>query len=425
MSVYLTPEDKARVEIDGALNRAGWNVQNYKDANLGASLGVVLRFVPLKNRKEADYVLFLNRKPVGVIEAKAEGTTLSGVAEQSETYLGKLADSGWSSEDDLRFHYESTGTETFFRDRKDPDSRSRRVFSFHRPETLQEWLCESDTLRGRLRSLPVLVETDLWNCQKIAIKNLEKSFSEARPKALIQMSMGSGKTYTAITFIYRLIKFGGARRVLFLVDRRTLGIKTKREFQSFATPDDGRKFTEIYNVQHLTSNVIDPVCRVTIATIQRVYAMLKGEEIDPELEDQSAFDGLPLPASPKEVVYNGNIPIEAYDFIVVDECHRSIYNLWRQVLEYFDSFLVGLTATPTKYTIGYFDQNLVMEYPHDRAVADGVNVGYDTYIINTRITSQGATVDAGEYVDKRHRVTRSVRWEQLDDDLTYQPTQLD
>ena len=123
--------------------------------------------------------------------------------------------------------------------------------------------------------------------------------------------------------------------------------------------------------------------------------------------------------------YNPAIPIETFDIIVTDECHRSIYNLWRQVLEYFDAYLIGLTATPTKQTFGFFNQNLVMEYGHEQAVADGVNVDYDVYRIRTEITEGGAKVEAGYYVDKRDRATRAVRWEQLDEELDYDANQLD
>ena len=250
--------------------------------------------------------------------------------------------------------------------------------------------------------------------------------AQAQPRALIQMATGSGKTYAAVTFIYRLIKFANARRVLFLVDRNNLGRQTKGEFVQYVTPDDGRKFTELYNVQHLTSNTLDPVSRVCITTIQRLYSMLKGDtEFDPELEEESLFEISPPNHQTREVSYNPEIPIETFDFIISDECHRSIYNLWRQVLEYFDAFLIGLTATPSKQTLGFFKQNLVMEYSHERAVADGVNVGYEVYRIETEITRKGSTVKAGYYVDKRDRLTRKVRWEQLDEDLAYSPRQLD
>ena len=273
--------------------------------------------------------------------------------------------------------------------------------------------------------MPPLNASGLWPVQERAIENLEESLAAGRPRALVQMATGSGKTFMACNQVYRLVKHAGARRVLFLVDRSNLGRQTIREFQGFTTPDEGRKFTELYNVQLLQSERIDPVSRVCIATIQRVYSILKGEELAPELEELSGFDTAALRREPAPVEYNPDVPIETFDVIITDECHRSIYNLWRQVLEYFDGFIIGLTATPSKQTFGFFQQNLVMEYTHEQAVADSVNVDFDTYRIRTAITEQGSTVDAGYYVDRRDRLTRKVRWEQLEDDLTYAPNQLD
>ena len=419
----MDPEEEARQNIDKLLEEAGWKIQNLKDLNLGASLGIAVREFPLKSGF-ADYLLFLDRKAIGVIEAKHTGITLSGVAEQSKKYLSELPANLPHIQKSLPFAYESTGVETFFRDIRDPDPRSRQVFAFHKPETFRDWLSEKDTLRGRLRKMPQLIKEGLRPCQVGAIQNLEKSLAEGRPRALIQMASGSGKTFTAVTFSYRLIKYAKAKRILFLVDRNNLGRQTKKEFQQFMTPDDGRKFTELYNVQHLTSNSIDPVAKVCITTIQRLYSMLKGEEIDESLEEPSMFD-IDVDGKPKEVPYNPNIPLESFDIIVTDECHRSIYNLWRQVLEYFDGFIIGLTATPSKQTLGFFHNNLVTEYGHERAVADGVNVGYEVYRIKTKITQKGSKVNAGFYVDKRDKMTRKVRWEQLDEPLTYKETQLD
>jgi len=421
----MKPEEKARQKIDQLLKADGWAVQEREQLNLSASLGVAVCDLSLKTGP-ADYVLFVDGKPVGVIEAKPFGTTLSGVAEQSGGYLASIPKSLPHVDEPPSFAYESTGMETYFRDLRDPDPRSRRIFNFHKPETLKEWLSQKDTLRARLKNLPPLITDGLRDCQIEAVTNLEKSFAEARPRALIQMASGSGKTYTAVSFVYRLIKFANARRVLFLVDRSNLGRQARSEFQNYTTPDDGRKFTELYNIQHLTSNTLDPVSRVCITTIQRLYSMLKGEpEFDAELEERSLFDISPAVLPAKEIAYNSAIPIETFDFIITDECHRSIYHLWRQVFEYFDAFIIGLTATPSKQTLGFFNQNLVMEYSHERAVADGVGVGYDVYRIITDITQHGSLVKAGFWVDKRHKLTREIRWEQLDEDLDYPPEQLD
>ncbi len=419
----MTPEEEARENIDRSLAAAGWTVQDLNEINLGASVGVAVREFPLK-KGFADYLLFANRQAVGVVEAKKEGMTLSGVAEQTGTYADSMPADIPHVDEPLPFTYETTGVETFFRDQRDPEPRSRRVFAFHQPRQLQDWLKQGDTLRARLGGMPPLITEGLRDCQVEAVKNLEVSFANDRPRALIQMATGAGKTFTAVSFIYRLIKHTNAKRVLFLVDRSNLGRQTLKEFQQYVTPDDGRKFTELYNIQHLSSNTFDPVSRVCITTIQRLYSMLRGEELDTELEEPSGFEIQATGITPKDVVYNADIPIEDFDFIVTDECHRSIYNLWRQVLEYFDAYIIGLTATPSKQTLGFFNQNLVMEYNHERAVADGVNVGYEVYRIKTDISEQGSKVDAGYYVDKRSKLDRSTRWEQLDEDLEYSAKQL-
>lgn len=419
----MEPEAQAREEIDKMLKASGWILQDYKDLNLGAGLGIAVREFPL-SKDASDYALFVNRVPVGVIEAKPAGWTLSGVTNQSEGYLDWLKEKFHLKEKPY-FSYESTGIETIFADRRDPDYRSRYVFTFHKPEVLAEWIKESESLRARLKKIPELDYRNLWGCQEQAVKNLEKSFAKNNSRALIQMATGSGKTFTAVTVIYRLIKFANAKRVLFLVDRGNLGRQALREFQQYATPDDGRKFTELYNVQHLQSQTIDPVNKVVISTVQRMYSILRGEKEFDETADEFSDFEKKIDETPVEVKYNADIPIDEFDFIIIDECHRSIYNKWKQVLDYFDSFLIGLTATPSKHTIGFFNNNQVMSYTHERAVADGVNVGYHVYRIKTEITEKGGLLQAGEIVEKRDRLTREKRNELLDEDIKFEASQLD
>ncbi len=425
----MTPEEMARGQIDAQLAASGWVVQDYKTLDFTAGRGIAVREVPLTTGP-CDYLLLVDRKAVGVIEAKKAGTTLSTVADQSGRYAHSLPDllkHGITGQ--LPFLYESTGVETFFRDERDPAPRSRRVFTFHRAETLANWAAEPDTLRRRLAQMPFahpLATTGMRDCQVEAITGLEKSFAEDRPRALIHMATGAGKTYTACAFTYRLIKYAKARRVLFLVDRANLGEQARDEFHRFRTPDTGRLFTELYNVQHLTSPQIDDVCRVTICTIQRLYSILRGEELAENADDLSGAElAKALGNRTRDIAYNPAVPIEKFDFIVTDECHRSIYNLWRQVLEYFDASLIGLTATPAPQTIAYFHQNRVAEYNHERAVADGVNVGYDVYRIKTKVTDQGGKVDKGFLVDHRSKASRKARQEVLADDLDYTPEDLD
>ena len=418
----MKPEERARQDIDKQLKKANWVIQDRSNINLGAGPGIAIREFQTKTGP-VDYALFANRKAIGVIEAKPAGSTLSGVAEQTAKYILSFPENIPHISSPLPFAYESTGFETYFRNDKDPNPLSRRVFAFHRSETLLEWAQQDATLRARLQQLPSLITSGLRDCQIEAITNLDLSFKEARPRALIQMATGSGKTYTAVSFVYRLIKFAKAKRILFLVDRRTLGRQARGEFAQYITPDDGRKFTELYNVQLLSGPTIDPVSKVCITTIQRLYSMLKGREFDPD-QDETPLADLTTDQI-KEVTYNPNIPIETFDFIITDECHRSIYNQWRQVLEYFDAFIIGLTATPSMQTFGFFNQNLVMEYNHERAVADRVNVGYEVYRIRTRITEKGSKVEAGYHIDKRDRHTRKIRWEQLEEDLEYDEKALD
>ncbi len=421
----MTPEEKAREKIDAMLSASGWVVQEKSAVNLSAARSVAVAELSFKTG-EPDYTLFVDAKAIGTVEAKPEGHSLVGVEEQSAKYVAGVPHGLPAWRTPLPFSYESTGAETSFTNHLDPDPRSRRVFAFHRPETLLAWVQQEKQLAQRLRELPPLAVGSLWLAQIEAITGLEKSFAAGLLRALIQMATGSGKTYTAVNFIYRLVKYAGARRVLFLVDRGNLGRQTLKEFQQFVSPVNNYKFTEEYIVQHLTSNTLDKSARVVIATIQRVYSMLKGEqEPAPDLDDLPIEAAETLFKQPVPVEYNPAFPIEEFDFIITDECHRSIYNLWRQALEYFDASIIGLTATPSKQTFGFFQQNLVMEYGHEKAVADGVNVGCDIYRIQTQITQAGSKVDAGFFVDKRDRQTRKVRWEQLDEVLAYDASDLD
>jgi type I restriction enzyme R subunit len=406
----MTPEEKARLEIDRQMEQCGWIVQDRRDMNISACPGVVVREFPLLVG-EADYLLYLNSQAAGIIEAKPEGYTLAGVERQSAKYVSALPADVPAHRLPLPFCYESTGSITQFTNLLEPDARSRQVFTFHRPEELLRLLDLEQQLRAWLRQMPPLNPQGLWRVQVQAVQNLEQALALSRLRSLIQMATGAGKTFTAVSFTYRLIKFAGARRVLFLVDRANLGRQTLREFQQYVSPYTNRKFTDEYNVQHLRSNTIDPVCKVCITTIQRLYSMLKGEEeFEEGNEEGSMFEvATGLVKEPLPVMYNPRIPIETFDFIITDECHQSIYNLWRQVLEYFDAFLIGLTATPTKQTIGFFQNNLVMEYGHEQAVADGVNVGFDVYRIRTRITELGAKLEKepGRFIPHRDRRTRA------------------
>lgn len=422
--VNQNPEQIARDHIDKQLIACGWIIQGIKQINLHAGIGIAVREY-MTDVGPADYLLFVDGKPCGIIEAKREeeGHRINVHENQTESYA--TAKLKHLKKEPLPFVYISTGEITRFTDFTDPKPRAREVFCFHRPETHRDWMKKDKSLRKRFYDLPALQPQGLRECQINAINKLETSFKENRPRALIQMATGSGKTFTAISAIYRLLKHAKAKRVLFLVDTKNLGEQAEQEFMAFVPNDDNRKFTELYSVQRLKSSYIATDSQVCISTIQRLYSILKGTELDEKAEEENPNEKKWHPKEIPPIEYDAKMPIEFFDFIVIDECHRSIYNLWKQVLEYYDAYEIGLTATPDKRTIGYFNQNLVSEYSHEMAVADGVNVGYEVFIIDTKVTQKGATLWKGEYVEHRERLSRKKRMELQDEDENYSKKQLD
>ncbi|MGH3972235.1 MAG: DEAD/DEAH box helicase family protein [Pseudonocardiaceae bacterium] len=420
--------------IDRQLTAARWLVQDRRELNLFAGDGVAVReTVMAPGHGRADYLVYIDKQAVGVIEAKPVGTPLSGVEWQSAKYAqglpAEVRRRVLTVDGQLPFVFEASGSETHFTNGYDPAPRARRIFAFPRPETLARTLREAEsdpdaaTWRGKVRVMPELLVEGLRPAQIEAITEIERSLAGQRfGRSLVQMATGAGKTFTAVTESYRLLKHGGFRRILFLVDRNNLGDQTVREFQNYATPDDGRRFTQLYNVDKLTCAGMVDSSDVVISTIQRVYAALRGEQV-PDVDDPG-LDGF-IPDAPVEVTYRPELPPEAFDLIIVDEAHRSIYGVWRSVLEYFDAHIVGLTATPVKQTFAFFQQNLVSEYTYPQSVADNVNVDFDVYRISTQITAQGSKIDAGIVVSKVDRRTRVQRYETLEDDLTYTTSQLD
>ena len=256
----------------------------------------------------ADYMLFVEGAACGIIEAKREGSELGHVDWQSQRYATSHSKyiERWAAEGEpLPFLYEATNVEIRFRDERDPTPRSRNLFHFHQPETLKSWLEEGETLRARLQRLPELNSENLRACQIDAIHGIEHSLKQDKPRALLQMATGSGKTYTAVTEVYRLAKFARVKRALFLVDRGNLATNAKDEFEQFVIPHDGRKFTQHYNVNILGRAGIPDATKVTISTIQRLYSQLTNQELDDEAEEHSGFEieGSTINKEPRPVSY--------------------------------------------------------------------------------------------------------------------------
>lgn len=423
----MGPEQKAREIIDRKLEQAGWIIQDVKQLNPTISLGVAVREFPTSTGS-VDYALFIEGKPVGVVEAKKgeAGENITTVEMQSARYAHSTFK--WVNyEYRIRFAYEATDELTRFTDYNDINYRSRNVFRFHQPQTLLKLLAASDTIRNHMKHMPPLDVKGFRKCQIAAIKKLDCSLAENRPKALVQMATGAGKTFTAITAAYRMLKYGKMNRILFLVDTKSLGEQAEREFMAYMPNDDSRSFSQIYGVRRLKSPYIPNDIQICISTIQRMYSILCGEELEEKLEEEMESAGHRESESmkpPKEVAYNEKYPPEFFDCIIVDECHRSIYNVWKQVLEYFDAFLIGLTATPDKRTFAFFNQNVVSEYTREQAIVDGVNVGEDIFLIETQVTRNGAHL-MRQLVEYRNRLSRARRWAQMDEDIDYQPSQLD
>ncbi|WP_202869113.1 DEAD/DEAH box helicase family protein [Kribbella antibiotica] len=430
----VAAEQRARFMIDRQLDAAGWVVQDKKDLNLFAGQGIAVREVVMKaGHGRVDYLLYVDKAVVGVIEAKPVGTTLSGVEWQSAMYADGLpADvrlAAKAKDGRLPFVFEASGIETHFTNGFDPEPRARLIFNIPRPYTLARLLRDADaepetpTWRAKVAWLPQLDHSPLRPAQIEAIDGIERSLAEQRfDRSLVQMATGAGKTYAAVTQSYRLLRYGGFNRILFLVDRNNLADQTLAEFQNYRAPDDGRRFTELYNVAKLSGAGPLGSTKVTISTIQRVFKFLQEGEVadadDPGLDEF-------VPDAPVSVAYSDALPPETFDLVIVDEAHRSIYGVWRGVLEYFDAHVVGLTATPGKQTFGFFRQNLVSEYTYPQSVADGVNVDFEVYRIRTKVSEQGSVIEAGTIVPTVDRRTRVQRLEALDEDLEYRAPQLD
>ncbi|WP_424891162.1 DEAD/DEAH box helicase family protein [Streptomyces sp. XH2] len=432
-------EAQVRTRLDQMLTEAGWSVQDAgNNLNLYAQdrygNGVAVRETTIATGR-ADYALYVDRKLVGVIEAKREGGDLTAAEKQADRYADHPTDAqqrmiAWRTP--LPFRYVSDGGETRFRSTLDADSRSRRIFSFHQPRTLSRWMRQADqdpqapSYRSRLRlRMPELDERLLRPAQIQAVRGVEESVAHSRgqqgtgqSRSLVQMATGAGKTYAAVTFSYRILKHAQAERVLFLVDRNNLGAQAQNEFENFTTPDTHRTFADLFNVQRLGADGMNPSAKVVVSTVQRLYMELTGSTVPSvtgnDGEEEYTYDA----PGDISVGYNSRIPPESFDLIVVDECHRSIYGKWRSVLEYFDAPVVGLTATPVAQTFGYFNGNLVSEYTYPEAVADGVNVDFQVYEIQTRITGEGGVIAQGT-IPVRDRRTRRQRYEDFDEDITY------
>ncbi len=414
----MTPEEQARVNIDRMFGDAGWKITDRNDYNPTVS-AVAIREGLLKGNLEADYLLFIDGKAVGVLEAKKETTDVKtqAVISQAENYTHNVPSWCPTWKNPLPIVYVSNGKSTYWKNLADIDSDYQEIGRIHTPKEL----CRMLGINNYYSGLPALKRKGLRDCQFESITALEDSFRHGKNKALMVLATGSGKTYTACLAAYRMLSYTPMKRILFLVDRNNLGKQAEGEFGMFRLTDNGEPFNTIFGVQRLKSAKIDNGSNVVISTIQRLFSLLKGEDID-DTDEETCEDG---PETMVELPDNPLLPKDFFDMIIIDECHRSIYGNWRKVLEYFSSAkMIGLTATPAPGTEAFFDCNRIVNYTLEKSIVDGVNVDCRIYRIKTETTENGGAIRQGDKTSVETRYTGEVENVQAKEDRTYTKTEL-
>ena len=415
--MIMTPEEKARVKIDRLFAEAGWTVVN-RDEYEPTMNAVAVREALLKGNLEADYFLMINGKACGVLEAKREEIDVASnmVSEQVATYAKMVPDYYQAWQNPLPLLYKSNAKVVDFQDYRKSNVEWEEINRIHTPKEIVDMLGIDDPFAG----LPILKSKGLRACQFEAITELEKSFRTGQNRALMVLATGAGKTYTACLAAYRMLAYTPMRRILFLVDRNNLGKQAEGEFGTFRLTENGEAFNTIYTINRLKSSTIPKDSNVVISTIQRLFSLLKGEEIVDNDDDDAddATGEVTLPDNPK-------LPHDYFDMIVIDECHRSIYGNWRKVLEYFDTArLIGLTATPIPETMAFFNNNRIVNYTLEKSIVDGVNVDNRVYRIKTEATENGGAIMQGEHVKVESRYTGKTEEVSSKETKNYSKTEL-
>ena len=415
---HILPEEKARQHIDKQLHDAGWRVvlRSEYEANQEAQ---ALCEAPTEQHHRADYILFLNDFAVGVIEAKRGDIELATTNHilQVEYYARCEKELFRCFHKPLPFVWLANGKEILFRDLGDPNSEYMPCDRFLTPKEIARRLDIRDMWVG----LPELRRDGLRKCQYEGIRNLESAFRQGRKRALMVLATGAGKTFLACTAAYRFLTYTPMHSILFLVDRNNLGKQAEDDFSNYHLTENGDAFNTIYEVERLRNHRIPKDAQVVIATIQGLYAYLNGQEVDESDNEESDDEE----SGSHGVGDNPALPHNYFDLIIIDECHRSIYNSWKQVLLYFDTArLIGLTATPGPETLAFFDDNVVINYSLDQSIADKVNVDFLPYRIRTDATENGGTIAAEEEVDVITNYTGAEKRIRMEKARGYSPEEL-
>lgn len=424
----LLPEQKARVKIDQMLKDSGWTVVPRDDFTPDAVNAQAVEENLMKGNLEADYILYLDGKAIAVLEAKREENKLGlEVAEQAQNYGNILPDWVQAWKTPLPFIFLCNGDLLLFKDMREAKPSYKVIKKMFTPKEIVN--LAGDDIKSQFAKLPALPPVGpkgLRECQFEAITNLEISFKQGLKKALIVLATGAGKTFTACTAAYRLLNYMGAKRVLFLVDRNNLGKQAEGEFGTYKLTETGNAFSDEYIVHRLRSVEKIGNASVVISTIQRLFAALTGQEVDEPDDDEEMEHDEDTPGKQVQLTGNVLLPSDFFDVIIIDECHRSIYGDWQQVLTYFNNAkIIGLTATPTPEAMAFFNKNRIVNYTLEKSIADGVNVPPRVYRIKTEISEAGGTLNEGEKVTKVSNLTGKGQNQKQKYDKDYTKTELD
>ncbi|MBE6851578.1 MAG: DEAD/DEAH box helicase [Ruminococcus sp.] len=421
----MLPEEKARVKIDEKLNRAGWYVVDR--AEYVPQTASAIREALTQGNKESDYLLFIDNKAIAVLEAKRVDHSLGEAVEsQAENYARTpLSWYGLWEDGFIPLVYLSNGEKILFKNLLSDADEYIEIDSFHTPKEMLRLIKQS----SEYGALPKLEKQTLRDCQYNAELNFEKSVKNGQKKNLAVLATGSGKTYLACLASYRLLNYTSTRRILFLVDRNNLARQTESEFSQFSMTENKKEMNTLYDIKRL-KHEDDLKGDIVISTIQKLYAVMTGQVLHDD--DEDAEDERLAESEEKDddtvVKLGGNltIPPDYFQFIIVDECHRSIYGKWKAVLDYFKGAnILGLTATPTPEAYAYFNQNVVENYTYERSVVDGVNVQARIYRIATEVTEHGGTLDKGTTVTETARRTHAETSYAIDSSKEYDKNLLD
>ena len=424
----LLPEQKARVKINQMLKDSGWTVVPRDDFTPDAVNAQAVEENLMKGNLEADYILYLDGKAIAVLEAKREENKLGlEVAEQAQNYGNILPDWVQAWKTPLPFIFLCNGDLLLFKDMREAKPSYKVIKKMFTPKEIVN--LAGDDIKSQFAKLPALPPVGpkgLRECQFEAITNLEISFKQGLKKALIVLATGAGKTFTACTAAYRLLNYMGAKRVLFLVDRNNLGKQAEGEFGTYKLTETGNAFSDEYIVHRLRSVEKIGNASVVISTIQRLFAALTGQEVDEPDDDEEMEHDEDTPGKQVQLTGNVLLPSDFFDVIIIDECHRSIYGDWQQVLTYFNNAkIIGLTATPTPEAMAFFNKNRIVNYTLEKSIADGVNVPPRVYRIKTEISEAGGTLNEGEKVTKVSNLTGKGQNQKQKYDKDYTKTELD